>query len=112
MEKSLLLQLTGEIPLFKIIDFLIDNKGLDVSKKDIIDGSGISRSVLFKYWPQLEKHNIVNITRRFGKTKLYMLNSESLIVKKILDLEKVLIEQELVKASEKSQTMLSIKKRI
>ena len=69
MEKSLLLQLTGEIPLFKIIDYLIDNKGLDVSKKDIIDNAEISRSVLFKYWPQLEKHNIVKITRRFGKTK-------------------------------------------
>ena len=101
MEKSLLLQLTGEMPLFKIIDFLIENKGLDLSKKDIIEGAAISRAALFKYWKELEKNNLVNITRRFGKTKLYTLNTQSLIVRKILDLEKVLIAQALEKASKK-----------
>ena len=101
MEKSLLLQLTGEMPLFKIIDFLIDNKGLDLSKKDIIEGANISRAALFKYWNELEKNNLVSITRRFGKPKLYTLNVQSLIVKKILDLEKVLISETLEKASKK-----------
>ena len=71
MEKSLLLQLTGEMPLFKIIDFLIENKGLDVSKKDIIDGANISRAALFKYWNELEKNNLVKITRQFGKSVNY-----------------------------------------
>jgi len=32
MEKSLLSQLTGEMPLFKIIDFLIENKNLDLKE--------------------------------------------------------------------------------
>ena len=101
MEKSLLLQLVGEMPLFRIIDFLIENKGLDFSKKDIIDDTKISRAALFKYWPELEKNNLVKVTRKFGKTKLYTLNTESLIVKKILDLEKVLISQALEKSSKK-----------
>ena len=99
MEKSRLLQLIGEMPLFKIIDFLIENKGLDVSKKDIIEGADILRAALFKYWSELEKHNLVKVTRKFGKTKLYTLNLESLVVKRILDLEKVLITQSLEKAS-------------
>ena len=101
MEKSLLLQLTGEMPLFKIIDFLIENKGLDLSKKDIINGADISRAALFKYWKELEKHNLVEVKRQFGKTKLYTLGTESLIVKRILDLEKVLIAQTLEKMSKK-----------
>jgi len=101
MEKSLLLQLTGEMPLFKIIDFLIENKNLDSSKKDIIDGANISRAALFKYWNELEKNDLVKVTRQFGKTKLYTLNTESLIVKKILDLEKVLISQALEKVAKK-----------
>ncbi len=105
MKKSLLLQLTGEMPLFKIIDFLIENKNLDLSKKDIIDGANISRAALFKYWNELEKNNLVNITRQFGKTKLYTLNTESLIVKKILDLEKVLISQALEQHSKKELVM-------
>ncbi len=106
-EKSLLLQLTGEMPLFKIVDFLIENKGLDFSKKQIAEGSEIARASLFNYWPELEKHNIVKATRKFGKTILYTLNSESLIVKRILDLEKVLIATALTKAQVHKKILMS-----
>ena len=75
-QKSLLLNLTGEMPLFKIIDFLLDNKGMDFSKSDISKGAGISRASLFNYWSQIESHGIVKVTRSFGKTKLYTLNRE------------------------------------
>lgn len=102
MEKSLLVRFLGENPVFKIMDFLIENKGIDVSKKDIIEGAGISRASLFNHWEQLEEQGIVSITRKFGKTKLYILNSKNPIVKKLLELESVLIsrtldKQELVK---------------
>jgi len=100
-EKSLLLQLTGEMPLFKIVDFLVDNKGLDFTKKDIAEGAEISKASLFNYWPELEKYKIVKVTRTFGKTKLYTLNTESPITKKILELESTLIRQSMLKASKK-----------
>jgi predicted transcriptional regulator len=106
MEKSLLLQLTGEMPLFKIIDFLIENKGVELTKKEIIEGAGISRAALFKYWNELEKNNLVRVTRQFGKTRLYTLNTQSLIIKKILDLEKVLISEALDKSSKKELTLM------
>ena len=96
--KSLLLQLTGEMPLFKIIDFLVENKGIDFTKKEIAEGSNISRASLFNYWEELEKNGIVKITRRIGKARLYTLNSESPITKKILGLEKELITKDLFKA--------------
>ena len=54
-EKSLLIQLVGEMPLFKIIDFLIDNKGMDYTKLDIARGAEISRASLFNYWEEIEK---------------------------------------------------------
>lgn len=97
MEKSLLIKFLGENPLFKIVDFLIENKGLDMTKKEIIEGAGISRAALFKYWRQLEEQEIVLVTRKFGKTKLYTLNSKSLIVRKLLELESVLIGKALDK---------------
>ncbi len=97
-EKSLLLQLTGEMPLFKIVDFLVENKGLDFTKKGIAEGAKISRASLFNYWPELEKREIVKATRKFGKTTLYTLNAGSIIVKKILELEKVLISIAIEKA--------------
>jgi len=106
-ERSLLLQLTGEMPLFKIIDFLVDNKGMDFTKKDIIEEADISRASLFNYWSQLERYGIVKVTRRFGKTKLYTLNSRNLVTKKILELEKALINEAIEKEAKKEVVVVS-----
>ena len=105
-EKSLLLELTGEMPLFKVIDFLLDNKGMDFSKSDIAKGAEISRASLFNYWKELERHGIVRVTRRFGKTKLYTLNSKNPVTQKIIDLEKTLIAEAMGKASSKKELIL------
>lgn len=92
-EGSLLIRLTGKIPLFRIIDFLVDNKGSDFSKKDIIAGAEISKASLFNYWSELETRKIIKVTRTFGKTKLYTLNTENPLTQKILELEAALIRQ-------------------
>jgi len=97
MEGSLLIKFLGENPLFKIIDFLIENKGIDVTKKEIIQGAGISRAALFKYWGQIEAQEIVLVTRKFGKTRLFTLNSKNQIVRKLLELESILIGKALDK---------------
>jgi predicted transcriptional regulator len=99
--QSLLLNLTGDMPLFKIVDFLLDNKGMDFSKKDIAKGAEISRASLFNYWAELEKHGIIKTTRSFGKTKLYTLNSGNPVTQKIIELEKTLIAESLEKANKK-----------
>lgn len=100
-EKSLLLGLLGEQPLFKVIDFLIDNLSVDFTKKQIAEGAGIARASLFNHWDEIEKYGLVKVTRRFGKTKLYTLNTKNQIVKRLLDLEKALIAVSLEKESAK-----------
>ncbi len=90
-----MIRFLGENPIFRIIDFLIENKGMELTKKDIIEGAGISRAALFKYWKSLEEQEIVVVKRRFGKTKLYALNSGNTVVKKLLELESVLIGKSL-----------------
>lgn len=105
-EKSLLLNLVGDMPLFRIVDFLLENKGMDFSKTDIINGAGISKSSLFNYWNELEKQGIVKITRRFGKTKLYTLNTKNLITQRIIELEKALISEAMSKSIRKKEILL------
>ena len=95
MEKSLLIKFLGENPVLKIVDFLIENKGMDLTKKDIIDGAGISKATLFNYWKQIEEQDIVVVTRKFGKTKLFTLNSKNPLIKKLLELESLLISKAL-----------------
>jgi len=93
MTDSLLIQFMGENPSTKIIDFLIDNKGMDYSKTDIAQGAGISRGALFKHWNKIEEFKIAKETRRYGKTRLYTLNTENEIVQELLRLESTLIKQ-------------------
>ena len=107
MEKSLLLNLTGDLPLFNIIDFLLDNKGMDFSKSDISKGAGISRASLFNYWSQIESHGIVKVTRSFGKTRLYTLNSRNPVTQKIIELEKTLIAEALGKAHKEKELLVA-----
>ncbi len=103
-DRSLLVQLAGDMPVFKIIDFLVENKGLDFSKKQIIDGADISKATLFNYWQEVEKAGIVTPTRRFGKTVLFTLNNKNPVVKKILELETELIRRVLL---QEKQSILS-----
>ena len=105
-EKSLLINLTGDMPLFKIIDFLLENKGMDFSKSDISKGAEISRASLFNYWNEIEKHGIVKVTRSFGKTKLYTLNVKNPVAQKIIDLEKTLIAEAMNKAHKEKEIVV------
>ena len=105
-EKSLLLNLTGEMPLFKIIDFLLENKGMDFSKSDISKGAEVSRASLFNYWNEIEKHGIVKVTRSFGKTRLYTLNVKNQVTQKIIDLEKTLISEAMNKSVKKKEIIV------
>jgi len=104
-KKSLLIQFIGS-PKMKIVDFLLDNKPLDFSKEGIARNIGLSKVSIHKYWTELETCGIVKVTRQFGKTKLYTLNSKSVITRKMLELEKALISSALEKEAQNKKEIL------
>ncbi len=109
MEKtSLLLNFTGNLPFFRIVDFLLENKGMDFSKSEIAKGAGLSRASVFNYWSRVEKYGLVGVTRRFGKTKLYTLNTGSNVVKQIVELELTLISSAMGRAALKKKRALAV----
>ena len=82
----------GNSPFILVVDAFIDNIGSDHSKKEIQELAGISKGSLFKNWKQIEELGLVKVTRRYGKTKLYTLNTDSLIVKDIMKWEMDMID--------------------
>jgi len=102
-----LLKLTGDMPMFKIVDFLLENKGLDFSKSEIAKGANVSRASLFNYWKEVERYGIVRVTRSFGKAKLYTLNAKSPITQKIIQLEKSIIGQAMEQAAPKRKILVA-----
>lgn len=90
----------GEKTFWKIIDFLLENEG-DFSKKEIADRCNVSKASLFKTWKKIEELDIVEVSRKFGKTKLYKLNEENPIVKNLKEIKEQLEKIKTKKKEEK-----------
>jgi len=94
-EESIFIEVLGNSPILKIMDYLIESRLFDCSKKDIIEGTGIGRATFFKYWKNLERLEIVVSTRKFGKTSLYKLNEDNKVVKLLMAIDWATIEKSL-----------------
>ena len=101
MEETLLIKFLGSSPPLRIIDFFLDNRLFDYSKNEVIKNLEMSRNTFFKYWQELERYKIVKVTRKVGKSKLYKLNEENEIAKKLILLDSVLTRHEMKRALEK-----------
>jgi len=80
--KSVFLEIFGDTPVLRAIDFLIINEDFDYSMTDIASLSGIGYSTLKLFWDNLENSLIVKQTRIVGKAKMYKLNYSNPAVKK------------------------------
>lgn len=80
-EKSIFLQVFGDSPKLRIVDFLLVHSDFDYAMKDIALKSGVGYSTLRLFWKDLIKNNIVEFTRTLGKAKLYRLNRNNPAVK-------------------------------
>ena len=90
MENSLLIDFLGDVPIVRVIDFLIENNIFDYTKTDIAKNSGISRASLYNIWPILEKYSILKSSRKIGNTTLYKLNKKNALVKQLIELDLML----------------------
>lgn len=80
-EESVFLQVFGDSPKLRVIDFLIVHSDFDYAMKEIAVKSCVGYSTLRLFWRDLIKNNIVEFTRTLGKAKLYRLNRNNPAVK-------------------------------
>ena len=82
-EKTLLTEIGEAMP---IIDYLIENKGIDYTQKGILDNVEMPRSMAYKHLRTLKKNKILKKTGKYGEKELYTLNTGSKITKCLLKL--------------------------
>ena len=92
--KSLFLQIFGDSPLLRVLDFFMIYEDFDYSMVDIARNSGVGYSTLKLFWSDLTKYRIVVQTRNVGKAKLFKLNSKEPVVQKFKALYWVAIKKE------------------
>ena len=85
--QSILLRTLGDSPKLRIIDFFLDNQLFDFTKKEVLEALGMSKQTFYKYFPDIEKYNIVTVSRRIGKANLYKINPENPLVKMLREYE-------------------------
>lgn len=85
--ESVFLEVFGENPVMRVIDFLITYQLFDYPLTEIAKNSGVSYSTLQNFWDKLERNCIVIKTRRVGKSDLYKLNTKNPAVKQLVKLD-------------------------
>lgn len=81
------IELFGNNPIIKVLDFLITFADFDYPLTEIAKNSGVSYLTLQTFWHKLEKNNIVIKTRRIGKSDMFKLNTDNPAVKQLIKLD-------------------------
>ena len=84
-DKSIFLDVFGDAPINRILDFLVIHEEFDYSMKDIAENAGVGYATLKLFWPKLEKSKIVVLTRTIGNAKLYKLNIKNKAAQRFKD---------------------------
>ena len=109
MSKTVFLQIFGDSPTLRVMDFLIINEDFDYSMTDIAKDSGVGYSTLKLFWITLEKSKIVVQTRIVGKAKMYKLNVANPVVKKFRDFYWEITKQKVHKNVQEREPMLMVR---
>ena len=100
-EKSIFLEFMGDSPIMRVIDYLMEVNGLDFSITDLARNAKVGRATLYRIWDNLIKNEMIVHTRVIGKAKLFKLNMKNPKIKKLAEIEHMLIMEELKKRASK-----------
>ena len=74
----------------KVLDVLWEYQDIDITITDIADEAGIHYTTLMKALPLLEELGMVTMTRQVGNAKLYQINSDNEMVKRLIKFQNAL----------------------
>jgi len=104
--KSLFIEFMGDSPMIRVLDYLITEKDLDFSITDIANNAGIGRATLYRIFDDLVKNEIIIHTREIGKAKLFKLNIDNPKIKKLIEIDDMLVLEELKSKSKKEENVI------
>ena len=107
-ETTIFREALGDSPVIRVLDFLIEGRGLDYSLSDIAENANIGWTTLHRIWGNLLKLKMVKPTREIGRAKLFKLNEENPAIKELIKVYDTLLFQETEKyLSKKLEVVVS-----
>ena len=90
-ETTIFREALGDSPVIRVLDFLIEGRGLDYSLTDIAENANIGWMTLHRIWDNLLRLSLVVPTREIGRAKLFKLNEKNPAVEKLIRLYDTLL---------------------
>jgi len=106
--KSPFIGFMGDSPTIRVLDYLLTERELDFSITDIAENADIEKATLYGLWDKLIENRIIIHTRDIGKAKLFKLNVENPKIKKLMEIDDILITENLKKRSENMKIEVSV----
>mgnify|MGYP001608267099 FL=1 len=88
-EQTAFVEVFGTSPLIRVLDFLITYREFDYSLTDISKETEVGWNTLHSFFFKLVDKGIVKETRQVGRAKLYKLDIENAIAKKLIEINNV-----------------------
>ncbi len=89
-DKTAFVEVFGTSPLIRVLDFLITYREFDYSLTDISKETEVGWNTLHSFFFKLVEKGIVKETRQVGRAKLYKLNTENPIAKKLIEINNLI----------------------
>ena len=93
-ETTIFREALGNSPVIRVLDFLIEGRGLDYSLTDIAENASIGWTTLHRIWDNLLNLKIVIPTREIGRAKLFKLNVDNPAVNELIKVYDTLLYQQ------------------
>lgn len=103
---SSFIELFENYPLIRVLDFFLEEYLFDYSKTQVAELSGVSFNTLELFWDRLIKLGIIKKTRKVGNSEMYKLNTESMVVQKLMEIDKNLM----IKSAQRVRVPVKLRK--
>jgi len=98
---SLLIKALGHSPKLRMLDIFLTNPYFDFSREELVRELGMSKQTIYKNFKDLEELGIVKVSRQIGRARMYRINTENPLVRRldeiITELSLQIAEQEKTK---------------
>ena len=93
-EESIFLDYVGDSPRMRVLQYLIEGRGLDYTLTDMLNAR-VSWGTLNTLIPKLLELKIIIKTRKIGRATLYKINKDNVLAKQLIELYDKLIMENL-----------------
>lgn len=83
---SIFIEILGDTPKIRILDYLIEGRDLDYSLSDIAQNAHIGWTTVHRLLPNMLKTGVILPTREIGRAKLYKINKDNKAVSQLIKL--------------------------